>query len=451
MIIDKYIKNDYLTLTAVVFFFFAQTVCAQTEAGYTYAVNSDDDTTVQIISYSGAGGDLVIPDTLGGKTVTKIGEEAFSFNLSLTNVTIPVSVIEIDSLGFFKCTSLVSVTIPDGLNVIGDGAFFDCTNLLSVTIPDSVTTIGLDAFAGCRSIESFTVTSGNATYSSIGGVLFNKLMTNLIKYPPASTLSNYTIPNGVTEITKDAFLSCNNLTNVTLPDSILVIGQAAFFQCLNLTSVNIPEGVTNLAIWAFAGCSSLESINIPSSITVIERFVFQECTALGSVTLPDSVTEIKDYAFADCTALVSLSIPESVASIANFAFYNCSSLDLIYFRGNQPELGSNVFSRTTANAYYRRDYGWPSGGTYGGLTTILWEPIIQDQASSFGIQLNGAFNFDIKFEGLQAAGVKVLVSNDLITWEEHTAFDFNNSSSEHAFTDAQASTGFKRYYLLDMP
>ena len=77
-----------------------------------------------LISYSGEGGDVTIPDG-----VTAVGTDAFS-----------------------QCYSLTSVTIPDGVTAIGIGAFGGCRSLTSVTIPDSVTTIGAGAFWGCRSL-----------------------------------------------------------------------------------------------------------------------------------------------------------------------------------------------------------------------------------------------------------------------------------------------------------
>ena len=51
-----------------------------------------------LVKYTGAGGDVVIPDG-----VTGIGDHAFS-----------------------QCKSLTSVTIPDGVTSIGDCAFLGC-------------------------------------------------------------------------------------------------------------------------------------------------------------------------------------------------------------------------------------------------------------------------------------------------------------------------------------
>ena len=56
-----------------------------------------------------ATGELVIPLTYDGKTVTRIGEDAFNGCSSLTSVTIPDSVTSIGYQAFADCSSLTSI------------------------------------------------------------------------------------------------------------------------------------------------------------------------------------------------------------------------------------------------------------------------------------------------------------------------------------------------------
>ena len=55
----------------------------------------DLDGSVTIKDYTGEGGDVVIPDKIKGKLVTKIGEGTFFVCTGLTSVTIPDSVTSI--------------------------------------------------------------------------------------------------------------------------------------------------------------------------------------------------------------------------------------------------------------------------------------------------------------------------------------------------------------------
>ena len=54
------------------------------------------------------------------------------------------------------------------------------------------------------------------------------------------------IPDGITEISDDAFNCCHNLKNITIPDSVTKIGEGAFSVCIGLTNITIPKNVTGI-------------------------------------------------------------------------------------------------------------------------------------------------------------------------------------------------------------
>ena len=84
--------------------------------------------------------------------ISSIGDAAFSFCSSLTDISIPDSVTSIGDNAFSYCSSLTSISIPDSVTSIGDNAFSRCSSLTSISIPDSVTSIGVWAFSGCTSL-----------------------------------------------------------------------------------------------------------------------------------------------------------------------------------------------------------------------------------------------------------------------------------------------------------
>ena len=244
----------------------------------------------------------------------------------LGSYTITNSVTSIEESAFDTCINLTNVTIPNSVTNIGSAAFYFCTSLTNVTIPDSVTYIGIVAFNGCASLSAITVDAPNSVYSTVDGVLFDKVTNTLIQCPGGKT-GSYTVPNSVTSIESYAFSVCTSLTSVTIPDSVTNIGSVAFDGCTSLTSVTIGNSVTSIGEVAFGGCTSLTSITIPNSVTYI----------------------------------------------GYNAFYACSNLTGVYFQGNAPSLGSSVFyGATNATVYYLPETtGWYT--PFGGRPAVLWK------------------------------------------------------------------------------
>src|SRR5664280_1231951 len=91
-----------------------ETVLADTDttSGLTYTITNGVAKITGFTAPAGFNGTLAIPITLGGASVTSIGDSAFFSFSSLTSVTIPSGVTSIGNYAFSYCTSLTSITIP---------------------------------------------------------------------------------------------------------------------------------------------------------------------------------------------------------------------------------------------------------------------------------------------------------------------------------------------------
>ena len=257
--------------------------------------------------------------------VTSIGNSAFSYT-ALTTVNIPDAVTSIGNTAFQACTSLTSVTIGSSVTTIGDGAFYACTNLTAITIPNSVTTIGNAAFAYCPNVTSIKVDAGNTTYDSRDNCnAIIKTATNEM----IAGCKNTVIPNTVTDIAARVFHGCTGLTSIDIPNSVTTIGQYAFQYCSGLVSATIGNTVTDIKNGTFEGCTSLVSVTIGNSVTTIENYAFRDCRSLTAVVIPNSVTTIRMQAFQNCTSMTTITMGNSVRDIAFQAFENCTALQKV--------------------------------------------------------------------------------------------------------------------------
>lgn len=132
---------------------------------------------------------IMIPDTINGVTVKRIGDNAFE-----------------------DVTNLEVIVIPDTVEYIGNYAFSDDKNLKEITIPDSVTAMGINTFESCTSLTDVTLSK---SLTVISEATFRK----------CTSLKNIVIPNGVTRIDWRAFEGCSSLTSIRIPNSVKTISE----------------------------------------------------------------------------------------------------------------------------------------------------------------------------------------------------------------------------------
>jgi hypothetical protein len=198
---------------------------------------------------------------------------------------------------------------------VGDYAFKDCRSLSEMTLPAGVTSIGIEAFMGCRALEVMD------------------------------------IPEGVTAIGDGAFENCSNLVSIHIPASVKRIGAAAFKNCPRPVSITVAPGnkvydsrndcnaiVEHATNTLLVGCGKTR---IPATVTTIGDGAFAYAAGLTSLNLPSGMTGIGDLAFAHCTNLKSVSFPSSLVNLGETPFLGCYELSAISIDSENPAFDSH--------------------------------------------------------------------------------------------------------------
>lgn len=199
----------------------------------------------------------------------------------------------------------------------------------------------------------------------------------LVKY--LGEEEHVTIPEGVVEIGKNAFIFKSNLKIIDIPNSLIKIGECAFQGCSSLETLKWNDNIQVIDKDAFLGCDSLAEFFIPSSLTKLHPGALRICLRLHSIrvasenqkfssidgvlfskdqselirypqnkewnplTIPQSVVSIGSYAFSDCMRIQNISIPQNIKIIKDNAFCFCNNLKEIHFPLNLSIIGERAF------------------------------------------------------------------------------------------------------------
>jgi len=409
IILNKKVITIYTTILFMTLLLMAvvkpHIALAETFGDFEYELDNNDN--ASIIGYSENSSAVTIPSTVDGYPVTAINSLAFYNCTNITSVTIPSSVVRIDTdafsgcnslkafnvdsnnlnytstdgvlynkdksilisypsgntnaafkipdkvkvisiAAFEKCSGLISITLPESITNIRDGAFSDCISLLNITIPSKVEKIGNYIFSGCSNLKSIQVNAANVNYKSENGVLYNYAKTTLLYYPVGKVESTFTIPKGVTSIDKYSISGNPHLTGITISSTVKELGYGAFSECSGLKSIVIPNTVTKMGYSLFSKCTNLEKVTMSEGVKSIDLYTFSGCTKLNNVIIPKSVTDISAYAFRRCSSLSSITIPSSVHNIGHYAFGDCINLKSVTLSNGVIGLGHVVFEGCTS-------------------------------------------------------------------------------------------------------
>lgn len=171
---------------------------------------------------------------------------------------------------------------------IGEYAFYQSSLSGTVTLPSSIISIESKAFMG-NAITGFEVSGskGNIIVDS-NGLILDSTGTKVLCAPNEPTNTVIT-NNNVTTVGAGAF-SGSSLTYFDFPN-LTTIQEYAFDECTDLTTVKFGAKVSSVGKYAFRGCTSLKTIVVEGAIGSSDR------TAIPTITsdMVSSPSEISVY------------------------------------------------------------------------------------------------------------------------------------------------------------
>lgn len=308
------------------------------------------------------------------KGITTIGDDAFSYNTSLTSIKIPNTVTSIGKRAFQGCTNLTSIEIPDTVTYIGDYCFsgcnrlqkiklskkiqtinpyllYGCSSLTEIEIPEGVKSIGYAAFRSCSKLTTITlpasltslsgaaisglnrlteikIADGNNSFKFENGILLSK--DGKTMYMALLTLTEINVPNGVVSIVGDT-LSGSSATKIILPDTVSSNLSGTVFNGMNkLSTIELSSTSKNLKLvdgnlYSYDGkrfikyMGSSKNFTVPEGVETLDsRCITKSMTTLN---LPSTLKVIEGWSLESMSGVNLLNIPASVTTMYTYSFH----------------------------------------------------------------------------------------------------------------------------------
>lgn len=403
---------------------------------------------------------VVIPEG-----IRSIEKEAFDACRNLTNVVLPNSLTNIATRAFASCSKLPRITIPEGVKTLGADAFYFCVGLDEIdvapsntefsgregvlfnkdqtillrypaakeqtdySIPDSVIRVEPNAFLDSPKLQTLFIPKSVAEVGDGSGNTPFRIMKKLTHF--------------IVDPANPHYMDVDGVLYAKAPPTVLRFPEAS-----PLRHFAVPQGTIEILPWAFVRATGLASVFIPDSVSQIGDFAFSECGGLSTVVFGKGLRKIGQSAFASCSNLVSVTIPSGVTSFGPAPFSRCFDLKHLFFEGDAPLVNEQfgLGGGATTVFYLPGATGW--GASHGKLPTQLWNPAIATGEAGFGLD-GDRLQFVLTGNNPASAGARLVVeaASDLSSplW---TPVSTNVLAADGTtpFADPEAATSPSRVY-----
>lgn len=206
-----------------------------------------------------------------GNNVTGFLTNALTSCQSLETITIPNGITQIGRATFQYCYTLKAAVIPSGATALFFYAVNRCYSAKYVSLPKSVTTIEGYAFAEDASLRAMSI----PPITTLDNYVFNNCRSVKYFYAPSTLeqMNTYTLsgcsciktplsfPN-VTTIADSVFMGLDNVPSLSLPALSGSAPSSCFRQLSSITEFTIASGVTEIGAYAFLNTANMKALHL---------------------------------------------------------------------------------------------------------------------------------------------------------------------------------------------
>ena len=344
------------------------------------------------IEKSAINSNMSLEDITIDGSVYAIGENSFSSNPKLTSIIIKSDqgrIIDVDGVLYSKDMQYLlyypegktdtSYTISNGVNRIEDGAIVNNKYLQELVIPEGVTILDEDSIQKDKKLTTIHLPStlsnignrvfqdtnivdiilaeGNTNYKVVDNVLFTYDGSKIVHYSLGLTNEYYEIPEGVTTLALDGWVSMSvfyrneYLKKIKIPSSVNELSGNLFDDMIKLEYIDIDENNENYI--------SIDGVVYNKTKTSL--IVYPNHRKATTCTVLSGVVSMDDNAFCDSKYLSEVILPSTLKTIGSHTF-NSSSITKVTIPASVISIGYDAFdSSKITSAIFEDPNGWKRG------------------------------------------------------------------------------------------
>lgn len=312
--------------------YYASPISSQNYTIQYYADSSDFTILSGVITkYNSDKTNIIVPDTINGKTPTSVLRSVFK-NSNLTSIVLPDTVTTLGTSCFEGSTKLKHIVANGVTTFSGDSVFSGCADLRDEVMPNLKTVTDF-AFANCSRLHRIdfgnNITAFKSSLFSGSGLMYADFPNAVLK------------DNSVSYVFKDCPLYSCNVPKVT------VLGPSFLEGCSCLCELTIGQ-VTEIDSRALSNCWFINDLDTSELITIsssalrgchIDTLYAPKCTSLPSgfgqycyvrvIDLPNAVGTLGSNMFY-CATTEELYLDKATAVTSSSAFRNTIALRVVY-------------------------------------------------------------------------------------------------------------------------